>query len=259
MSLFILFALALADAVPARSNVTAARFECFVAAYPKARLKLWTDGDDVRVDLGKGRSVVWDDGREKSAQARIEGPDLEDTVHLPYLMHTWPPSPKTDPGRARSDAFFEALYGDSKKAARKNLRRVKWLPKLGGKAVYFNSQHGAAEALSRVSDRLEKLPRTLHKYVKITAGTFNWRFIHGTRRRSAHAYGIAIDINVKYTDYWRWNLKRDPDLKVYRNRIPQEIVEAFESEGFVWGGRWHHYDTMHFEYRPELFHPNCAK
>jgi len=22
---------------------------------------------------------------------------------------------------------------------------------------------------------------------------------------------------------------------------------------FIWRGRWYHYDTMHFEYRPELF------
>ena len=22
--------------------------------------------------------------------------------------------------------------------------------------------------------------------------------------------------------------------------------------GFIWGGKWYHYDTMHFEFRPEL-------
>ena len=38
----------------------------------------------------------------------------------------------------------------------------------------------------------------------------------------------------------------------YKNRMPLEIVEAFEHEGFIWGGQWAHYDTMHFEYRPEL-------
>ncbi|MDD5211432.1 MAG: M15 family metallopeptidase, partial [Sulfuricurvum sp.] len=27
--------------------------------------------------------------------------------------------------------------------------------------------------------------------------------------------------------------------------------------GFIWGGRWYHYDTMHFEYRPELLAPSC--
>ena len=25
--------------------------------------------------------------------------------------------------------------------------------------------------------------------------------------------------------------------------------------GAIWGGRWFHYDTMHFEYRPELIEP----
>jgi hypothetical protein len=29
-------------------------------------------------------------------------------------------------------------------------------------------------------------------------------------------------------------------------------VEIFEKHGFIWGGRWYHYDTMHFEYRPEI-------
>ncbi len=38
----------------------------------------------------------------------------------------------------------------------------------------------------------------------------------------------------------------------WRNRIPVEIVRIFERHGFIWGGAWYHYDTMHFEYRPEL-------
>ncbi|WP_372236783.1 M15 family metallopeptidase [Campylobacter pinnipediorum] len=31
------------------------------------------------------------------------------------------------------------------------------------------------------------------------------------------------------------------------------MVDVFEKNGFIWGGRWKHFDTMHFEYRPELF------
>jgi hypothetical protein len=38
----------------------------------------------------------------------------------------------------------------------------------------------------------------------------------------------------------------------YRNDTPAEIVKIFGKQGFIWGGRWFHYDTMHFEYRPEL-------
>ncbi len=41
----------------------------------------------------------------------------------------------------------------------------------------------------------------------------------------------------------------------FKNRIPAEIVAIFEKHGFIWGGRWYHYDTMHFEYRPELIGP----
>ena len=62
-----------------------------------------------------------------------------------------------------------------------------------------------------------------------------------------HAWGAAIDLNTKFADYWLWNPK-----VAYRNRIPIEIVEIFEKHGFIWGGKWGHFDTMHFEYRPEL-------
>jgi len=27
--------------------------------------------------------------------------------------------------------------------------------------------------------------------------------------------------------------------------MPQEIVDIFERHGFIWGGKWYHYDTMH--------------
>jgi peptidoglycan LD-endopeptidase CwlK len=37
----------------------------------------------------------------------------------------------------------------------------------------------------------------------------------------------------------------------YKNQIPWDIIHIFESHGFIWGGKWYHYDTMHFEYRPE--------
>jgi hypothetical protein len=66
-----------------------------------------------------------------------------------------------------------------------------------------------------------------------------------------HAYGAAIDINTKYANYWRW-ASRDRDRPRWRNQIPASIVRIFEKHGFIWGGHWYHYDTMHFEYRPEL-------
>ena len=66
-----------------------------------------------------------------------------------------------------------------------------------------------------------------------------------------HAWGAAIDINTAYADYWLWH-RTGGAAPGYVNRIPPEIVAIFERHGFIWGGRWAHFDTMHFEYRPEL-------
>ena len=42
------------------------------------------------------------------------------------------------------------------------------------------------------------------------------------------------------------------ELLALQTAYPREIVAAFEAQGFIWGGKWYHYDIMHFEYRPEL-------
>ena len=76
--------------------------------------------------------------------------------------------------------------------------------------------------------------------------------MRGAKRQSAHSYGMTIDIGVKYSDYWRNQSTNENANIAYRNKYPHEIVEIFEKHGFIWGGRWYHYDTMHFEYRPEI-------
>ncbi|MBL6854270.1 MAG: M15 family metallopeptidase, partial [Alphaproteobacteria bacterium] len=84
------------------------------------------------------------------------------------------------------------------------------------------------------------------RYLIPNSGTYNCRRVAGSTSRSVHAWGAAIDINSAASDYWRWS--KDG----WHNRIPVEIARVFERHGFIWGGRWWHYDTMHFEYRPEL-------
>jgi D-alanyl-D-alanine carboxypeptidase len=66
------------------------------------------------------------------------------------------------------------------------------------------------------------------------------RLRHRDRHRGAHSH------------YW---LRAKPGAGgriVYKNEIPWEIVRIFEAHGFIGGGKWYYYDTMHFEYRPEL-------
>ena len=111
-----------------------------------------------------------------------------------------------------------------------------------------------ASAFARVAARIDTLVAadpSLRRFVSPLGGTLNVRKVAGTDRMSAHAYGIALDLNPSVSNYWRW------EKRGWRNQIPQAIVDAFEAEGFIWGGRWAHFDTMHFEYRPELLDEGC--
>ena len=51
---------------------------------------------------------------------------------------------------------------------------------------------------------------------------------------------------------WRWSGAEEGRVGDYRNGIPEPVVRVLERHGFIWGGKWHHFDGMHFEYRPEL-------
>jgi hypothetical protein len=206
---------------------------------------VWRDGKRMTIDDGRGA---------KSPAERLDAPDLKDMLTTPYLPGSTPPPVfDSDPGRARNAAFFLAMYGDCQKGGvSANLVAVTWLPKKWGKTLQATRINGVAERLAAVSAELDQLPARFDPYLYPPAGTYNCRPIAGTTRLSPHGLGIAIDLATKHTDYWRWNKAGSDGRYPYRNRIPEEIVAIFERHGFIWGGKWYHYDTMHFEYRPEL-------
>ena len=82
--------------------------------------------------------------------------------------------------------------------------------------------------------------------------------IKDTDRLSMHSFGIAIDLAPATTQYWKDEASSETAKIGYKNTMPLSIVRIFEKHGFIWGGRWYHYDTMHFEYRPELLAPSCS-
>jgi hypothetical protein len=237
----------------ARANRLMARL---VAAYPDHL----TGHDDNNLIWRDGERMGFDDGAEKSFQERLERPDIEDQFAIPYPAGDVlsDPEPDFDPGRFRNTAFFLKMYGDCRRGSevQKRLVDVIWLPKTGGgRKIKATPVNGVAEKLQRVSDELDALPAEFGKFLRPIGGTFNCRDILNTSRSSAHGFGIAIDLNTGQGDYWETRDRRRrgeaPPL-VYRNRIPPEVVAIFEKHGFIWGGKWYHFDTAHFEYRPEL-------
>jgi len=241
------------------------RRACFLAAYPGV-VCATSDSAITLCPTGRfaapGARLAWDDGKgDKPFAELLAAPDLEDTVAMRYRpgrVFDIPPL-NFEPGRIRNQAFFEAMYGDSQKAVAARTEKVEWMPRSGGKPVRVTSVNGVAAALRRVSDDLEReLPADLKALVAKTAGVFVWRSVRGTNRRSPHSYAIAIDVGVARSDYWDWNKPDARGRYPYKNRFPIEVAEIFERHGFVWGGKWYHFDTMHFEYRPELLSVPCV-
>jgi hypothetical protein len=223
-----------------------------VAAYPDflagvdGNWLVWKDGTRMAIDDGRG---------PKSHQALLETPDLEDMLHWPYSAGSPAEAPafQSDPGRARHQPFFDKMYGDCTKGGTGDkLVEIVWLPRKARQRLLITRVNGVAQRLEAVSRKLDALPAKFDAYLFPAAGTYNCRPIAGTTRPSVHGAGIAIDIALKHAHYWRWTKPDAAGRYAFRNSIPAEIVTAFESEGFIWGGRWYHYDTMHFEYRPEL-------
>jgi hypothetical protein len=225
-----------------------------IAAYPGFCL-----GVEVRPDrkiyliMKNQQKLLYDDGLVKSFEDKLQRPDLKDMLAQVYRPGRAPEPfrPDYDPGRFRVDALFSAVYGGSASEVGGHLVSV---PFCGAK-VRFNAQNGAARALENVGRELAALlaqrPQ-LRQYVFPQGGTFAWRPIAGTNRLSPHSWGIAIDLNPRHGAYWRDRKKTGPEVEAMRNNYPQELVEIFEKHGFIWGGKWSHFDLMHFEYRPEM-------
>jgi hypothetical protein len=203
------------------------------------------------VTFKSGKKMTYDDLEKKSISELLNKPDIQDQLFYGYNQGA--PEKNTDAGRVRNDAFFKEIYGHTKEEVAKNLTTVTWCPKLINTKLQFSKVNNAHLALAKVSKELDEHPEW-KKYLTNIGGTFNWRNISGTNRLSAHSFGITIDINTSYSNYWQWDCgcKDESAALSYKNRIPMGIVTIFEKHGFIWGGRWKHYDTMHFEYRPEV-------
>jgi hypothetical protein len=216
---------------------------------------VWKDGTRMKIDDGRGG---------KAHETLMTSPDIKDMLAFPYPAGaTASPALDIDPGRARNAAFFDKIYGDCRTGAvARNLVDIVWLPKKWGRKLKVTRVNDVAEKLAAVSAELDALPANFDVYLLPPAGTYNCRPIAGTNRVSGHGYGIAVDLSAKASDYWLWSLgtaatgrggvDRANLVIPYKNKLPIEIVEIFERHGFIWGGKWYHYDTMHFEYRPEL-------
>jgi hypothetical protein len=171
---------------------------------------------------------------------------------MPYRLYS-------NPGAIRSPLFETIWQARSKEEA---FPRQRWIDFLG-RSVQVHQD--IISPLGRVEARIRELAKNdpeIRQWIgnlrSITG--WNWRNVAGSTSRSFHAYGVAVDLLMKVQPgmetYWQWTAAKGIDWRSVpaekRQNPPAAAIRAFEEQGFIWGGRWARYDTMHFEYHPEL-------
>ncbi|MDR0622963.1 MAG: M15 family metallopeptidase [Treponema sp.] len=160
----------------------------------------------------------------------------------------------------RSQHFYDALWRS--RSRDESWDRVKSIRFLGRPVMVH---YMILEELALVEERILALAKTnsqVRSWIDSldTLDGWNWRSIADTRSRSFHAYGAALDLLPKSLGgretYWLWAAQKNPEWWAvpYSRRFhpPGAVIKSFEAYGFLWGGKWLFFDTMHFEYRPEI-------
>lgn len=218
---------------------------CLMEAYPDHIVGYSNDS----IRWSDGTALPYDDGISKTPVQLFDNADIEDMA-----FWTYPDTVEdfNDAGRIRNEEFFKKMYGKSPKEVSENLTTIVWCPKIINTKIRITTINGVDKQLQKVSAELDQHPEWKAYISGIS--TVNWRVVAGTHRLSPHSWGFTVDIGVPMSNYWKWDYPHasETDTIAYRNRFPKELVDIFEKHGFIWGGRWYHYDNMHFEYRPEL-------
>jgi hypothetical protein len=217
----------------------------------------------------------WAQGRLLPAELRTAWPR-----YAPYRFYRYPeelrpvgePDPSTRErlreivarGEAAPPQRHEGLLSDLYRAGTRGRTeaQITTVDFLGHKVNVHRLVSSRLEAVEAELERLRDADPGVRGFLAGLKGLagYNWRPIDGTHSRSYHSYGIAVDLIARSYGgrhvYWRWSMEHDPDWYAipYSRRwmVPASVVRAFEAQGFLWGGKWLFFDTIHFEYRPEI-------
>jgi len=244
-------------------------------AYPDRINQVARVDGDWAVDVD-GQWFFWAAGRILPQAERWHPERYARFRFYPYPLGSLPPLPRLDdqtmamlkkalkearihPPR-RSESFLERLYGAGSRAETESQ-----LVTVGFLGFPVRVHQRIVGELAEVAAECANLRQTDPQAASFLAGLsevdgFNYRDIVGTATRSYHSYGLAIDLIPRSyggkSAYWRWVMWKVDDwwTTPYEQRwmVPLSIVAIFEKHGFIWGGKWLFFDTMHFEYRPEI-------
>jgi hypothetical protein len=235
------------------------RVRAFVQAYEPLIDSVMYGEDDVVFALGS-QPIHFQDGRMLEAGRLDRGEDCDPIFYRYSIEPLTEPLPLPEETPTYCTDVLESLWGRTDAQIREH----------GGSTTFLDHRMFVNElvvdALAAVEKDIlqaatdERSVATWIDELDITYSFAN-RGIAGSPTRSNHAWGMAVDFvpnSYERLDvYWRWSRVFDREEwhqipLEQRWSPPQTVVEIFERHGFVWGGKWAHFDTIHFEYRPEI-------
>jgi hypothetical protein len=234
------------------------RVQAFVQAYAPLIDSVLYGEDDV-VFVMRGQRIRFDDGR-MLAEGRTNGNEDCDPIFYRYALEplTAPPTSAAMPRYCTDLAV--SLWGHTETQIRRHGRSITFL----GHRMFVNEllvdPLAAVEQDVRMAASSDPAVASGADDISVTYSFIN-REIAGSPTRSYHAWGMAIDlVPTSYGGrhvYWRWSRVFDREgwdqiPLEERWSPPEPVIEIFERHGFVWGGKWPHFDDIHFEYRPEI-------
>ncbi len=249
--------------------------KALAAAWPDRISQVALRDGDWAVDVD-GQWYDWAHGRVLPESQRTDWERFARYRFYSYPVGTLPPLTPLDPQAAarlqksvqdsqthpprRSEDFLEHLLGGVTRGQLES--RIVTVDFLGHPVKVHQV---IASAMRAVAAECDALRRTDPQAAAFLAGLaevdgFNYRDVAGTLTRSYHGYGLAVDLIPRNyggkATYWRWLLGKVEQwwATPYASRwmVPESVVSIFEKHGFGWGGKWLFFDTMHFEYRPEI-------
>ena len=240
------------------------RVRAFVQAYGPLIDSVTYGDEDVVFALGSATlgsaPIHFQDGRMLE-EGRLDRREDCDPIFYRYSVEplTEPP-PLSEEGPTYCTDLLESLWGRTDDQIRSH----------GGSTTFLDHRMFVNNLLV---DALAAVEGDIRKAATGDASVATWidelditysfidRGIAGSPTRSHHAWGMAVDLVPKSYGgravYWQWSRVYDSEgwhrIPLERRwSPPQAVIEAFEEHGFVWGGKWTHFDNIHFEYRPEI-------
>ena len=248
--------------------------DALIQAYPDKVESLEIREGDWSILIG-GVPYFWAGGRMLPGAERVNAEKYSPYHFFPYPRNLPPLTVFTTDELKELEAMIE------RREARTDFRFTGFLKALWGMGDFLSAEEHVVrmeflgsririhpdirEALENVEVSILRIAETDTDTARWLenlreSGAYVWRDIAGSANRSLHSYGIAIDLIPKdyhgKQAYWRWAadfIDEWWDIPyTSRFQIPQEVIGAFEEQGFIWGGKWLLFDQIHFEYRPEL-------